>query len=464
MKTKLSPLFCLVLLMFVLPQRTNAALLSSENNSTSFSITTNVIDVVKSYGELEITGIVSNKTSSSITGFTIGLVYDGKVFTQEFPTITLVPNGAYQYTLDKKLEIARNQTISYSVYIEKDGAKTAVDATVSAYLHKIVAEELTGTWCGFCTRGIVAMDNMREKYPDTFIGIAVHGSDVMEHTPHKSGIMAYGLPGYPSSITNRVKERLGDPSNFEYYYSLEYNKTPPCGLEAEGVFDPETKEVTAKGIIYFAQPQSDIDYRFSYIVIENNINVPDNADYNQANYYADNRYGPMGGYESKPNKILAADMNYMDVSRYIGGDFNGIEGSIPATVDASSPYEHTYNFTLPTSILNHDQLELVGLVIDGKTNQIVNADKVQLNAASSTSIKEMKEKQDVIIIVDNERIIIESESPIEKVSLLNANGQIINSFNVNLQNNVIMPTPNMKGIYIVQVKIDNKVYSYKVPL
>ena len=149
--------------MFVLPQRTNAALLSSENNSASFSITTNVIDVVKSYGELEITGIVSNKTSSSITGFTIGLVYDGKVFTQEFPTITLVPNGAYQYTLDKKLEIARNQTISYSVYIEKDGAKTAVDATVSAYLHKIVAEELPGTWCGVCTRGFAAMDNMREK-------------------------------------------------------------------------------------------------------------------------------------------------------------------------------------------------------------------------------------------------------------------------------------------------------------
>ena len=44
-------------------------------------------------------------------------------------------------------------------------------------VHRALVEEYTGTWCGWCTRGLVAMRMLAETYGDDFIGVAYHNSD-----------------------------------------------------------------------------------------------------------------------------------------------------------------------------------------------------------------------------------------------------------------------------------------------
>ena len=50
----------------------------------------------------------------------------------------------------------------------------ATPTGTATYDRVTVVEEGTGTWCGWCVRGIVALEYMRENYPDKFIGIGVH--------------------------------------------------------------------------------------------------------------------------------------------------------------------------------------------------------------------------------------------------------------------------------------------------
>ena len=79
---------------------------------------------------------------------------------------------------------------------------------------KMVVEEATGTWCGWCPRGAVNMEKMREKYPDEFIGIAVHNEDPMMVQDYNDGLTDLpGFGGFPSVIINR--SAIEDPADME---------------------------------------------------------------------------------------------------------------------------------------------------------------------------------------------------------------------------------------------------------
>ena len=43
------------------------------------------------------------------------------------------------------------------------------------FARRVICEEYSGFWCGFCPRGMVGMELMKEAHPDRFIAVAVHG-------------------------------------------------------------------------------------------------------------------------------------------------------------------------------------------------------------------------------------------------------------------------------------------------
>ena len=66
----------------------------------------------------------------------------------------------------------------------------------------VVGEEGTGTWCGWCPRGAVAMNWMDEKYYGYWQGIAVHNGDPMVNTDYDVGLGGL-TSGYPSGLVDR---------------------------------------------------------------------------------------------------------------------------------------------------------------------------------------------------------------------------------------------------------------------
>lgn len=80
--------------------------------------------------------------------------------------------------------------------LSSDSATLAAES----YPRRMVMEEATATWCGWCPQGIVAIDGLKRDFPDNFLAIAIHGNgDKMAY------IDEYGLQvnGYPSAFLNR---------------------------------------------------------------------------------------------------------------------------------------------------------------------------------------------------------------------------------------------------------------------
>ena len=350
--------------------------------------------VIRSYGTVSVNGKAYATDGQSHHGFTVGYRYGNKTVEQKFD-MDIPADETVDFALDTPIKIERNQTIMYDAWIKCDGDSTGISSKTSAYPLKLVAEEVTGTWCGYCIRGIVGMKNMNEKYPDTFIGIAIHN----DSSPNWPDAMAAGLEdyhdyiynscnisGYPHCVFSRTPNYSIDPANMEIYYNGIMNSADNySGIELKASYDAVTKKITADTDIYFAQKQNNTNYRLAYVVVENNVhrthkdlglddNVP--TGYEQCNYYAGNTQGEMGGFENQPATIPAEQMWYNDVARTIYPDPKGEEGIIPANIAEGGHFTHQVTFDMPSNVLAPSNTEIIVLLLD-KNGIIANADKVK---------------------------------------------------------------------------------------
>jgi hypothetical protein len=249
----------------------------------------------------------------------------------------------------------------------------SIVAISSSPTKRVFAEEATGTWCGFCVRGIVHMDSMTVKYPDTWIGVAVHGSDPMENTPYSSGLNA---SGFPSALIDRATGFV-DPMDFEFYYQSRISKQTPVEVSLSNISYNSTSRLISFDVNTIPAASISADWRFNGVIYENDVtwdSPADSADYQQHNYYSGGSIGPMGGFENLPGIIPASYMHYDHVARAILGGYNGTAGSIPSSVTDGSTYSHTYTYTLPAS-MDASQIHVVGFVIDHSNGEVLNADQ-----------------------------------------------------------------------------------------
>ncbi|MDR0505214.1 MAG: Omp28-related outer membrane protein [Dysgonamonadaceae bacterium] len=260
-------------------------------------------------------------------------------------------------------------------YLSNNTLTDELDVLAHIFPKKVVVEEGTGTWCQWCTRGIVGMAMMKERYPETFIGIAVHNNDPMTVSAYDRIMQEKFFTDYPSMVVSRKSSLTGDPYyDIENFYEKEIDVPAQIGIELKGMFtDDEKNKLTLKTTTTFGY-SGEANFKLAYVLIENNIIESDQA-YWQSNAYSGGNNGEMGGYENKPSKIK--NQVYNDVARGIYSVFTGITGSIPAQVIEMEPVDHTYTLTLPSNVLNKDNLEVAVLLLDSN-GEIVNADKVEI--------------------------------------------------------------------------------------
>lgn len=151
-------------------------------------------------------------------------------------------------------------------------------------------------------------------------------------------------------------------------------------------FDKTTRTVTATTTIHFAEAQKNNNLALTYAILENRVHKPGNDSYKQHNSYADGEHGVMGGYGQYGEYIPSEVIYFNDVARGYVDDILGIDGSIPADIDAGQPVVDERSFTLPDNILVDDNVEIVALLIDKKDGRIVNGQNVELVPGSVTGI------------------------------------------------------------------------------
>ena len=304
---------------------------------------------------------------------------------------------------------------------------------------RFVVEEGTGTWCGWCPRGIVAFRHMAEKYPETFIGIAVHKSDALTTNSYDK----LTFKGYPGCYVNRNLKNPTSPEagTLEVMHNKYVANPPHIGVEIEANFTDDTKKkINAKALTTFFADEQNVNYKVSFVLIENGI-----KGYKQSNYYAGGKHGKMGGFEDLPGSV-AIDMDHVARMNY---SFYGVDGSIPTSVKADETVEYAAQLDVPKNIQNADNLYLIALLINSK-GEIENAAEAKVMVDPSMSI------------TDNRTLLVPEFTFAN--GTLNVNGFtgkvfIYNVYGVEVPNQSIP-----SGIYIIKCVDGNKSFVKKMIL
>lgn len=263
---------------------------------------------------------------------------------------------------------------------------------------KMVVEEWTGTWCGWCVRGIVAMQYMREKYGnENFIGIAVHSGDRMETQTYAGFLNKYAVIGYPGSTINRGETTDPNTADLEKIYK-EVAKTQSyaevTGLTASYIEEGDQLNVNAQ--VNFVVPVENGDYSLAFVITEDHV-----GPYQQYNYYSGGAFGPMDGWE----KYEVWQLWYFnEVARSITDCF-GIPGSVPTNLAANTPVEYSTNLSLKGVVKLHN-CYLTALLLNGRSGEVINAKQISLY---ETGVETVSADSDFVISTAPGEIIVEGE-------------------------------------------------------
>lgn len=335
-------------------------------------------------GDIAVTGTAYTDDAEPVNGFTIGLEYGGETFTQQFSDV-IEPGKPVDFTLDEALPVGFHETLPYRVWIESGASRYSVDSDVTAYPRRVVCEEGTGTWCGWCVRGIVMLDSIKNTCSDWAIGIAVHSGDPMAGDYMTAMYRYLGNSSFPCGTVNRTAQ--ADPADFiETGRQVFDREQVLVAMKAEASLDEATRTVKARTSLWFADDDPAADYRLAFAVIENDVHQPGNHGYDQRNMYSGGYSGPMGGYGDKPNPVPSEDMWYDDVARGYVDDIKGVAGSVPAVVEAGEQVTFANEFALPDDVLDDSNTALVVMLVDQTDERIVNAVLTPIGDGAHTGI------------------------------------------------------------------------------
>lgn len=234
-----------------------------------------------------------------------------------------------------------------------------------AFDRTVVIEEFTGTWCGWCPRGIVGMEYMAENYTrDQVIGIAAHYGDEMQVESYDPIVNAFAS-GFPGSAINRMATTDPDKDNLVYYYDL-ISSIPTHGkVTGTATYNEDETAITFNTTSTFAFDYSAPSFTLEYVIIEDNV-----GPYTQTNNYAGGSYGEMGGWENKGSS--ARNTYYNEVARLLDSA-DGVPGSVPANITAGQNYDFTYELAIPKVVKDKEKMHLIVLLVDTNNGTIVNA-------------------------------------------------------------------------------------------
>lgn len=246
-------------------------------------------------------------------------------------------------------------------------------------VNRPLVEEYTGLWCGWCPRGYVALETMKEREGDLFIAAAYHSGDAMGfkwQTPNSPG-------GYPAGYINRsVSISLSDIyTDWDTYRAW----IPDGGVEVAVEWTDESHTaVKATATARFVEGHSGADYRLSYLLVADGLSDPA---WRQHNSYAGqtDKKDEMPGHWGDVfinGKEYVEGLTFNDVA-ISATDFDGERGSIPADIAAGEEYSHVHLFDMEEigaslgenagKVLSQPgKLRVIAVLTDGRSGKFIN--------------------------------------------------------------------------------------------
>jgi hypothetical protein len=419
---------------------------------------------------------IVNAGQTAITSFDLNLNYGGTNYPQSVTGVNIASTANYAITLSGLNLVAGNQTVIASISnvngttddVSSDDTLTnSINPIVPATGKMVVSEEGTGTWCQWCPRGAVFMDQFDAKYSEFWAGIAVHNGDPMTVTDYDA---AFGglIAGYPSALVDRGTDV--DPSGMSPEFFDRLQTAPVAVLTNGATWNASTRELNVSVTADF-ELAANSNYKLACVLTEDGV-TGTGSGYNQSNAYAGGGNGAMGGYESLGNPVPAAQMVYDHVARTIAPSFAGYTNSFPATVTSGEQHTINFSFILPAT-WDENSIHIIGLLI-APNGRIDNAGKATIAEAVSNGFQSgsnaglfdaLTNQLDAMVQVypnpaSNNATIsmnLAHESTVQ-INLLDASGKLISSKEYGTMSgawNLNLNTSNLNaGIYLIELEIN----------
>ena len=328
---------------------------------------------------------VINLGLTTVNSFDIDFDYNGSVITENVTGVNIPMLSTYSVSFTNPI-ILSGGTVSGTATLSNvnalgpddvptnDASSVQITAVVPTPNKLVIGEEATGTWCGWCPRGAVALNFMDQDYHGYFQGIAVHNGDPMTDVDY-DGAMVVG--GYPSGFVNRGVEI--DPSDFELQFMQKISTPISATFNGTAVATGNVINVemsaTATSLITG-------NWTFACALVEDSVTGTGGTWYQSNSYSGTISLIDVDGTDwmNLPTWVPDVQMIYRHVARGIQPSFNG--GALPqSTYNVGDVFTQNFQFTVdPTWDINN--MHVVGMLMNNGT--IDNA--VSLPVSISTSV------------------------------------------------------------------------------
>lgn len=332
--------------------------------------------------------------------------------------LSLTKGDTHAFTFPEELPLTIGSKTRYTVSVKLDGVEQVFTSEIADHSFevnkRVLIEEGTGTWCGNCPLGEVAIEHLEETMGDNVAIISVHNDDRMKLDEYDQFL---ALGAYPKGRVNRRADVYqpmcapdDNPTGDYDFVSPEGNQTFKDAVLSEMSSGAEAEIKISDAVYYSADGILDIPVEVRFSLNQENVPyyvftaiVEDGLEYDQTNYFSGNASKVMGWWAAQEGKVK---WSYRNVARDVMGGFMGVDGRVPMTTVANEIYRSEGKMTMPGNVKNADNMHFVAALIDARTGRVVNSDvcrEFTVNSTPGAGVEEMETVSDIVPVVTVEQ-------------------------------------------------------------
>lgn len=433
-------------------------------------------------GNINVKGTVKNAGTEPITSIDVSYDDGSGPVSQTFSSLNLLAGQTYDFTISTPYNFTgvanANMHVCATTANDSDPSNDCMDKTiagVSSTVDKyVVVEENTGTWCGYCPRGTVALDNLHNNEPKA-IEIAVHDNDPMTITAYDNACQANfpNFTGFPNSAIDRIIGR--DPSQAAPVVNTRKALLPPASVSFdEAKLSGNTITVTPKVTMVSNLTGQ---YGIAVVIIEDSVKGTGSG-WMQHNYYSstannEDLIDANGvNWKTLPGTVDQSTVfgGYNHVARALANNqFQGDNASLPGTLTDGQSYTYTYTINYNPS-WDAYRLTAVAMFIDKTTGEVLNAFETPLTGNAGVAKESMNAMQlnvypNPASNQANVTFTVASKSNAQ-VAVYDMTGKVVSSKAlgsvIGKQSIKINTSQLQEGIYLVKVRTDKGVQTQRI--
>lgn len=327
-----------------------------------------------------VVSITVNQPQAQLSAITLSVDESSKLLGNTF-TFSVIGNDGQDYTADATFAVD-GTNIQNNTYVPTEAGNYNVTATYSTFTSntvavtaevrfkkKVLVEDYTGTWCGYCPRVAYGIEQLQGQ-TDQAVVVAIHrgstNSSSGSYDPFNYNAQdletLINLSGYPTAKLNRTTDwQYPEPNNIAQVTGLTGDDAE-MGLAIESAITGSNVNIDVK--VKFGKDFTNSNLKLVVYLLEDDL-IHDQRNY--TSYY--------GG---------VSVINNFEHDHVLRESLTSLLGeNIPsASTGSTAVYTKNFNMAIPSSITDSSKMSIVAFVV-GSDNKAINSRAAHANEMQS---------------------------------------------------------------------------------